>query len=108
MRSYKECFLTTAQLPESVYKMAAYVGYSPKKVKGVNKRMRDVMITEEAPGYYHYHISYVEDYIRPVCGKDMITMWTHIPMNTWGCKGHLKEKYCKECKEIYDKMIGDV
>lgn len=69
--------------------------------------MRDFMITEEAPGFWHYHISYKETFTKPLCGKDMTTMWTNLLMNTWGFEGHLREKYCPDCKEIYDKMIGD-
>lgn len=67
--------------------------------------MSDLMITEGAPGYWHYHISYVETFIKPLCGKDLTTMWTNLPMNTWGMKTHLKERYCTECKEIYDKIM---
>jgi hypothetical protein len=64
----------------------------------------DYMITEEAPGYWHYHISYTDSFIQPLCGKKITTMWTHIPLDTWGLVTHLRERYCEKCKEIYDKQ----
>jgi hypothetical protein len=27
-------------------------------------------------------------------------MLTHIPVDTWGFKSHLNEKYCKKCEEL--------
>ena len=63
----------------------------------------DFMITEEAPGYFNYHISYKISFIEPICGKPVITMHTEIPMNTWGFVGHLNERYCEQCKELYDE-----
>jgi hypothetical protein len=65
------------------------------------------MITEGVHGYFHYHISYVDTFSKSLCGKNETTMWTDIPMDTWGFRGHLKERYCKECKEIYEKITNE-
>jgi len=63
----------------------------------------EFMVTEAAPGYWSYHISYVDTFTKPLCGKDIVTMVTAIPMNTWGFVGHLRERYCDECKKIYEE-----
>ena len=61
------------------------------------------MITEEWTGYFHYHISNCDTFTKPICGKDITTMQTSIPLDTWGVITHLKEKYCDKCKEIYNE-----
>lgn len=66
-----------------------------------------MIITEEVFGYYHYHISDSKHFTKPICGKDIITMPTSIPFNSWESKSdhfYIKEKYCKKCKEMYDKI----
>ena len=67
--------------------------------------MSDFMITEEWTGYFYYHISKKSSYIRAICGKEVTTMQTAIPLDSWGhVSEHIGERYCPKCKEIYDEM----
>jgi hypothetical protein len=67
--------------------------------------MPDFMMVEEFTGHWFYHIAYKDSFTRPLCGKNMVTMQTSIPMNIWGFVGHLKERYCDACKKIYDEEM---
>lgn len=62
---------------------------------------KEYLITEEWMGYYHYHISLKDSFTKPICGKDITTMQTAIPFDTWGFVGDLKERYCDKCYKIY-------
>ena len=67
--------------------------------------MKEHMITEEVTGNYSYHISETPTFTKSLCGKDITMMWTNIPFTTWGHVGHLRERYCNKCKEIYDRRM---
>ena len=59
----------------------------------------EFVITEGVEGYWHYHISHKDKFIKSLCGKD--TMMTELTFSSWGFIGHLKERYCKECYQKY-------
>jgi hypothetical protein len=70
-----------------------------------NNILNKFMITEEWTGYFKYHISYRNTYTKPICGKEITTMQTAIPMDAWGHRSeHIRETYCPVCKEMYDEM----
>lgn len=77
----------------------------PRRNKMENKN--NFMITEEWTGYFYYHISYRNTYTIPICGKDITTMYTAIPLDAWGVVTHIKERYCPKCKELYDKAMNN-
>lgn len=64
------------------------------KAGGSLKRLR---IAEGVAGTWFYHLAYEGEY-KSLCGKDV--MHTEIPMNTWGFRGHLNERYCHDCEEM--------
>lgn len=65
------------------------------------------MIVEGVHGYYHYHIAFKEIFTTPLCDEKQLTMQTSIPMSAWGKVGHLRERYCAKCKNLYDKVTED-
>lgn len=60
-------------------------------------------ITEGVAGTWYYHLSPVETNARGLCGAQ--TMNTQIPMSAWGSKGHLGERYCKDCQRLGDSEL---
>jgi len=68
--------------------------------------MNNFMMVEEAMGYWYYHIAYKDLFTHPICGEDVTTMQTSIPMSTWGFVDHLKERYCDACKKKYDEEMA--
>jgi hypothetical protein len=66
---------------------------------------KEYIVTEGIHGYWFYHISEKDNSIKSLCGKD--TMPTSIPLENYGIKGdgHIPEKFCKECEEIYEEII---
>jgi hypothetical protein len=71
--------------------------------KMLDKAQDKYIIVEEAPGYYHYHIGLESSFTKSLCGKDITMMPTMIPLDTWGYRGELRERYCDKCKELYDR-----
>lgn len=55
-----------------------------------------IMIVEGISGTFYYHLAKRETPQRALCGKE--TMATSIPLESWGSRGHLLERYCKECE----------
>lgn len=68
--------------------------------------MNDFMMVEEVYGNWFYHIAYKDFFTHPICGMDIITMQTSIPMSTWGFVGHIRERYCDACKKKYDEEMA--
>jgi len=55
-------------------------------------------LREGVSSVWFYHIAEDEE---PLCGEYRLkTMETSIPLDTWGMKTHINEKYCKECDRI--------
>jgi hypothetical protein len=72
-----------------------------KKKKVVSPKYE---IVESIFGNFLYHIALDGE---PLCGKARIeTMPTSIPLSAWGVRGHLKERYCKECERIYRSRMS--
>ena len=65
----------------------------------------DFMIVEGVEGYYYYHIAIKDMYTRPLCDDKKMTMYTAIPLGTWGMVTHIGERYCEKCKKIYEENI---
>lgn len=61
----------------------------------------ELQIIETVHGTYSFHLSLKGD-MRPLCGSEITMMPTEIPLETWGLKTHLGEKYCSICSnELY-------
>ena len=57
-------------------------------------------IVEGVEGYYYFHLSETGKNGQPaLCGNKNV-MSTGLPLNTWGFKGHLNERYCEKCEKI--------
>jgi hypothetical protein len=61
----------------------------------------DIVVTESVYGTFHYHLSKANKRSKGLCGED--TMITGIPLNAWGFKGHLNERYCAECERLCNR-----
>lgn len=55
-----------------------------------------LVIREGVSGVYFYHLARGD---QPLCGATRAgpTMATSLPLNSWGQRTHLGEKYCREC-----------
>jgi hypothetical protein len=60
--------------------------------------MSEFRIVEGVEGYWHYHWSDHPKGIKSLCGRQ--TMSCELPERLWGLKGHLNERYCKECERM--------
>jgi len=65
---------------------------------GLHAVVRPVVMTEGIEGHWHYHLSVPSDTTKGLCGKQ--TMPCGSLIDTWGYVGHLREKYCEECKRL--------
>ena len=64
--------------------------------KAVEEPQYIYSVREGICGTFFYHIALNG---KCLCGnKD--TMPTSIPLDSWGVRTHLKERYCKKCEEI--------
>lgn len=63
--------------------------------KGDTPEKNAVHITESIGGNWFYHVSPQGINGKAVCGAR--TMHTSVPLNAWGIKTHLNERYCSEC-----------
>lgn len=66
------------------------------------------VVTEGVLGYWHYHISKASNETEALCGA--LTMATLMPLDLWGTESThfpIKEKYCKQCEEAYEKTKGE-
>lgn len=54
-------------------------------------------ITEGVSGRFLYHLSEEGTNSTALCGAQ--TMYSGIPLSSWGVKGHLNEKFCAECSK---------
>lgn len=64
--------------------------------------MNNLIVTEGVEGYWHYHLSHEQTFTKSLCGKQ--TMPTHLSLKQWGIVTHLRERYCKDCKELASKL----
>lgn len=62
----------------------------------------DLVVTEGVESTWHYHLSYAKNGkdTRALCGAQVMN--TQIPLSAWGTVGHLRERWCKKCKEEAD------
>lgn len=60
--------------------------------------MSQYHITEGVSGTWYYHLSDVSTNATALCGAK--TMYTAIPMKSWGVRGHLNERWCAKCAEL--------
>ena len=61
-------------------------------------------VVEGIAGMWHYHLAPIGGPMtKSLCGKD--TMLTHVPIDTWGFRGHLRETYCRKCEELADEAV---
>lgn len=57
-------------------------------------------IVEGVESVWFYHLSETGDNGKPaLCGNDRM-MCTGFPLDTWGMKTHIGEKYCPECERL--------
>ena len=64
-----------------------------------------MFIVEGVSGYYFYHLSETGLNARPaLCGNKKV-MQTGLPIESWGMKTHLNERYCKECEIKYKEGL---
>jgi hypothetical protein len=67
---------------------------------------KKLFIVEHVSGVWYYHLSETGKSGQPaLCGNTQV-MSTEIPISSWGSKGHLNEKYCKECENVLQKKLG--
>ncbi len=62
-----------------------------------------ITIRENIYGYYFYHIAKDNE---PICGCEN-TMPTNLPIESWGKKTHIGERYCKKCSGIHTENNND-
>lgn len=67
--------------------------------------MSDIVVRESIHGTWFYHLGRKDEY-KALCGKP--SMPTKIPRSAWGHVGHLKERYCAECKRLADEIEAAV
>jgi hypothetical protein len=53
-------------------------------------------VAEGTSGYFFYHLSW-DGGKTSLCKRGV--MPTRIPVDTWGFKSHLHERYCAECEK---------
>lgn len=57
-------------------------------------------IVEGVESIWFYHLSRTGKPAKPaLCGNARV-MQTELPLESWGLRGHLNEKYCPECEKI--------
>ena len=67
--------------------------------------MKDIHIVEGVESMWFYHLSETGKSGQPaLCGNNRV-MNTEIPVSTWGQRGHLNEKYCKDCENLGRNII---
>jgi len=54
-----------------------------------------LVVCEGIFGTFHYHVCNEEHPWTAFCGAK--TMPTKVPVETWGMKTHLCERYCEKC-----------
>ncbi|MCP4764552.1 MAG: hypothetical protein GY870_22440 [archaeon] len=63
-------------------------------------------ITEHESSNWCYHISRKENLNISLCGKRVMN--SSQSLSKWGIAvKHVPEKYCKECSEIFIRIVGD-
>lgn len=63
----------------------------------------NLVVDETVSGVYFYHIK-EKGTFKPICGIDRQLLGKDLPLTHWGLRGHLQEKYCKEC----DKLMREI
>jgi len=65
-------------------------------------------LVENYTGTWFYHLSETGDNMKPaLCGEDQV-LSCKSPLDTWGFRGHLNERYCKKCEELAPPEIKAV
>ena len=65
-------------------------------------KAENLKIVEGIAGTWFYHLSETGKNGQPaLCGNTRV-MTTEAPLSTWGIKGNVPSKYCKECEEIWN------
>jgi hypothetical protein len=59
-------------------------------------KKKERTLVEGISGTWFYHLS--DDGKTALCGARV--MISSAPESTWGFRGHLQERYCKQCEEI--------
>lgn len=60
--------------------------------------MSELKVAEGISGMWFYHLSKHDHCLKALCGAK--TMPTGVPKSSWGFRGHLNERYCKECERL--------
>jgi len=70
-------------------------------MKETNNNLR---IVEGVESTWHYHLqTNDQNSYTSLCGAKVFS--THIPLRNWGKVGHLKERYCDNCKQIATRLF---
>ena len=59
----------------------------------------EIEIVEGVESTFHYHLR-IKGEKKPLCGYKYV-MHTDLPIDTWGLKTHLNERYCSECERTW-------
>lgn len=67
---------------------------------------KGLMVTEGISGYWHYHISYTDSFVRSLCGAS--TMITSIPLHRWkvpfGEHFPKRPTWCSHCEQLRERL----
>ena len=63
--------------------------------------MKDFIVTEGVQGTWYYHISKKNEFTKSLCGAH--AMITSLPLSSWGIKSRLGERFCDQCKSLFEK-----
>lgn len=62
---------------------------------------RELKVVESITGQWFYHLS--PNRRGPALCGYANTMVTHCTLDSWGFRGHLREKYCEKCEKLARK-----
>jgi len=58
-----------------------------------------VVVTEGVESTWYYHLSWADGRNRTaLCGASVFA--TLVPLTAWGHVGHLRERWCSECRRL--------
>ncbi len=70
------------------------------------KKQPDFVVDEGVESIYAYHIrrpgTHPEGGYLALCGRRLLGK--QLPMDAWGYRSHLHEKYCKECERLWKEQ----
>lgn len=64
--------------------------------------MKDLVIVESVAGTHYYHLA-ERDQRKALC--EAFVMSTCLPLDCWGRRGHLGERYCRRCTELATQAV---